>query len=314
MKILVTGADGLIGRALIAALNKEDLQTIRAVRSAMTSADISVGDLSADPSWDNVLPLNIDTVVHLAAKVSTVADKRESESGQCHRINTLATVNLARHCARYGVRRFVFVSTVKVLGEGKEDPYQVTDPAAPEDAYAISKWKAEQALWQISKETGMEVVIIRPPLVYGPGVKGNFLQLIQAIDKRWPLPLGAIRNRRSLIYLGNLVDAITLCLTHPKAAGKTFIVSDDDDVSTPELVRHLGKALGKAPILLTIPVGWMRFAGKILGKASSIDRLVGSFAVDITPTRKRLDWTPPYSMKAGIAATVAWYRQSELSK
>lgn len=314
MKILVTGANGLVGTAVGAALDKNEAQVIRAVRRATTLTEFPVSDLDEHTSWDSVLGLDVDIVVHLAAKVALIGKQTKSEFSEYHRVNTLGTANLARQCASHGVRRFVYVSTVKVLGEGKGERYQASDLANPEDAYALSKWEAEQALWQISKETGMEVVIIRPPLVYGPGVKANFLQLMRAIDKRLPLPLGAIRNRRSLIYLGNLVNAITLCLTHPDAAGKTYMVSDADDVSTPELVRRLAKALGKSPVLLPVPVSWMRFVGGLLGKDSSVDRLVGSFAVDIAPIQKELGWTPPYSMEAGLSATAEWYRQSELSQ
>ncbi len=314
MKILVTGANGLVGTALSCVLTRKALQVIRAVRKSRVPQEFQVGELSENTSWKDVLTLNIDSVVHLAGQVPQVDIKYVSEQCQHRRTNTLATANLARQCASYGVQRFVFVSTVKVLGEGKEAQYRVIDPAAPEDAYATSKWNAEQALWQISKETGMEVVIIRPPLVYGPGVKANFLQLIRMIDRRVPLPLGAIRNRRSLIYLGNLVDAISLCLTHPEAAGKTFMVSDNDDVATPELVRRMAKALDRYPLLLPVPVNWMKFLGKLTGKQSSIDRLLGSFAVDITPIREDLGWVPPYSMQHGLAATAEWYRNSEMSR
>ena len=314
MNILVTGANGLIGSTLCVFLEREPHQVFRAVRQAKTPLEISVGDLGHDAHWDDALCSNIDTVVHLAGRVPSTNVSTESQAAEYHRANVKVTINFAHQCAQYGVRRFIFVSTAKVLGEGKDDAYDAEDPAAPEDAYALSKWEAEQALWQISKETGMEVVIIRPPLVYGPGVKANFLQLMRAIDRRLPLPLGAIRNRRSLIFLGNLVDAISLCLAHPDAAGKTYMVSDNDDVSTPELVRRLARALGKSPVLLPAPVGWMRFVGGLLGKASSVDRVVGSFAVDIAPIKKELGWTPPYSMEAGLSATAEWYRHSELSQ
>ncbi len=314
MKILVTGANGLVGTALSGVLTDNAFQVIQAVRKSGAPQEFQVGELNEYTSWKNVLTLNIDSVVHLAGQVPQVDIKHVSEHCQYRRTNTLATANLARQCASYGVRRFVFVSTVKVLGEGKAEQYQVADPASPEDAYATSKWNAEQALWQISKETGMEVVIIRPPLVYGPGVKANFLQLIRMIDRRIPLPLGAIRNRRSLIYLGNLVDAISLCLTHPKAAGKTFMVSDNDDVATPELVRRMATALDRYPLLLPVPVNWMKFIGKLTGKQSSIDRLVGSFTVDITPIREDLGWVPPYSMQYGFMMTAEWYRNSEMSR
>ena len=247
----------------------------------------------------------------MAGLVPQAESETIGQANRYHQVNTLGTANLARQCARHGVKRFVFVSTVKVLGEGKSEPYQDTDLAVPADAYAISKWDAEQALWQVAAETGMEVVMLRPPLVYGPGVKGNFLRLMQVIDKRRPLPLGGIHNQRSLIYLGNLIDVIRLCLTHPNAAGKAFLVSDGDDVSTPELVCRIAAALGRRPFLLPVPASWMQWAGRVLGKQAAVDRLLGSLCVDISPLREELDWTPPYSMQAGLEATAQWYRKTK---
>ncbi len=314
MNILVTGANGLIGNALCLFLEGAKHQVLRAVRHAKTSVELSVGDLSSDTIWDSALCSNVDAVVHLAGRVPVIQSSTTSQIADYYQANVLGTINFANQCVKSGVQRFVFISSAKVLGEGKDELYHASDLASPEDAYAVSKWEAEQALWQISKETGMEVVIIRPPLVYGPGVKANFLQLIRAIDKRLPLPLGAIRNRRSLIYLGNLVDAISLCLTHPEAAGKTFMVTDNDDVSTPELVRRLARALGKSSLLLPVPTSWLKFVGSLLGKAASVDRLVGSFAIDTSPIQRELGWTPPCSMQAGLAATVEWYRQRKLAQ
>jgi len=203
------------------------------------------------------------------------------------------------------VKRFVFVSTVKVNGEGRDDPYRETDPPAPEDAYAISKWEAEQGLRRVAQETGMEVVILRPPLVYGPAVKANFLQLMRTVERGWPLPLGAIRNRRSLLYLGNLVDAIRVCVEHPAAAGQTFLLDDGEPISTTGLVRALARAMGRPARLLAVPVGVLELAGALLGKRAAVMRLVGSLYVDSSAIRTRLDWTPPYSMEEGLAATVA---------
>lgn len=198
-------------------------------------------------------------------------------------------------------------------GPTKDEPYRGNDLAVPSDAYAISKWEAEQALWQVAAETGMEVVILRPPLVYGPGVKGNFLRLMQAIDKRRPLPLGGIQNQRSLIYLGNLIDVIRLCITHPNAAGKAFLVSDGDDVSTPELVRRIAAALRRQPFLVPVPPAWIRWAGVTLGKQAAANRLLGSLCVDISPLRDELGWKPPYTMQAGLEATAQWYRKTKVS-
>lgn len=311
MKVLVTGANGLVGRALCSALDQTEDQVVRAVRTSTTPWEVPVSDLNGSTDWSAALGQNTDVVVHLAAQVPEMDSASRFPGDRYAEVNTLGTANLARQCAQHGVKRFIFISTIKVLGEGKSEPYQDTDLAVPADAYAISKWHAEQGLWQVAAETGMEVVVLRPPLVYGPGVKANFLRLVQAIDQRRPLPLGAIQNQRSLIYLGNLVDAIRLCLTHPKAAGKTFLVSDGDDVSTPVLVRRIAAALGRRPVVLTVPVSWMRWAGRVLGKQAAVDRLLGSLCVDITPLREELGWTPPYTMQEGLEATAQWYRKTK---
>jgi nucleoside-diphosphate-sugar epimerase len=311
MRVLVTGANGLVGRALCSVLDQADHQLIRAVRTSTTPWETPVGDLNESTDWGDALGPGVDVLVHMAGQVPQDESETVGQANRYHQVNTVGTANLARQCARHGVKRFVFVSTVKVLGEGKSEPYRDTDLAVPADAYAISKWDAEQALWQVAAETGMEVVVLRPPLVYGPSVKGNFLRLMQAIDKRRPLPFGVIQNQRSLIYLGNLVDAIRLCLTHPKAAGKTFLVSDGDDVSTPELVRRVAAALGRRPFLLPVPVSWMRWAGWVLGKQAAIDRLLGSLCVDISPMREELGWTPPYTIQKGLEVTAHWYRKTK---
>jgi UDP-glucose 4-epimerase len=232
-------------------------------------------------------------------------DEASDPLAEFRNVNTEGTLNLARQAAGAGVRRFVFISTIKVNGEGRDEPYRETDAPAPEDAYAISKWEAEQGLHQIAHDTGLEVVILRPPLVYGPGVKANFLSLLRVIERGWPLPLGAIRNRRSLLYLGNFVDAIRLCVEHPAAAGQTFLIDDGEAVSTPELIRRLAHAMGRPARLLAVPVGWLEFAGALLGRRAAVARLTGSLWVDSSLIRARLGWAPPYSMEAGLAVTVA---------
>lgn len=311
MKVLVSGANGFVGMALCSVLDQGEHQVVRVVRTSTTPWEVPVGDLNKSTDWGEALAQNTVVAVHLAAQVPEMDSASRSPGDRYTEVNTLGTINLARQCAQHGVKRFIFVSTVKVLGEGKNEPYRDEDLAVPADAYAISKWEAEQALWQVAAETGMQVVVLRPPLVYGPGVKGNFLRLMQAIDKRRPLPLGSIQNQRSLIYLGNLVDVIRLCVTHPKAAGKTFLVSDGDDVSTPELVRRIAASLGRRPFLLPVPASWMQWAGRVLGKQAAVDRLLGSLCVDISPLREELDWTPPYSMQAGLEATAQWYRKTK---
>jgi len=314
MKILVTGANGLVGRALCSVLDQDGAQVIRTVWASTTPWEVPVGDINEKTDWRVALSQGIDVVVHLAGQVPLADSEIGAQANLYQEVNTAGTANLASQCAQHGVKRFVFVSTVKVLGEGKEEPYRDGDLAVPADAYAISKWEAEQALWQIAAESRMEVVVLRPPLVYGPGVKGNFLRLMQAIDKRRPLPLGCIENQRSLIYLGNLVDAIRVCLTHPKAVGKAFLVCDGDDVSTPELIRRVAAALGRRPLLLPVPVSWMRWAGAFLGKKAAVDRLLGSLVVDIAQIREELGWNPPYTMQAGLETTAHWYLKTKATE
>lgn len=244
-------------------------------------------------------------VVHLAARVHMMRDGALDPLALYREINTDATLNLARQAANAQVKRFVFISSIKVNGEGGDAAYREIDVPAPADAYAISKWEAEQGLWRIARETGLEVVILRPPLVYGPGVKANFLQLMQWTRKGWPLPLGAIRNHRSLLYLGNLVDAIRLCVEHPAAAGQTFLLDDGEAVSTPDLIRAVARAMGRTACLLAVPVRMIEFVGALLGKRAAVARLTGSLWVDSSLIRSRLNWTPPYSMEAGLVAAVA---------
>ncbi len=303
--VLVTGATGFVGRALCQQMMAAGHALLPAVRSkAGFPNEAVVGDLESSTDWRLVLA-GCDAVVHLAARAHVMAETAQNPLALYRAVNTDATLNLARQAAEAGVKRFVFISTIKVNGEGRDAPYRETDVPAPADAYAISKWEAEQGLWRIARETGLEVVILRPPLVYGPGVKANFLRLMQLIQKGWPLPLGAIRNRRSLLYLGNLVDAIRLCVEHPAAAGQTFLLDDGEAVSTPELIRAVAHAMGRTARLPAVPVRVIEFAGVLLGKRAAVARLTGSLWVDSSSIRSRLNWTPPYSMDAGLAATVA---------
>jgi len=311
MKVLVTGANGLVGNALCELLEQTGIAVLRVVRLSTKPSDIALGDVSEHTDWSRVLAPDIDVVVHLAAQVPSLNEGTEEGSDRYSQVNTRGTANLIKQCGGHGVKRFIFVSTSKVLGEGKTEPYRETDLPAPADAYASSKWEAEQLIWQIANETGIEAVVLRPPLVYGPGVKGNFLSLMQAIDKRRPLPVGGIYNQRSLLYLGNLVDAIRLCLDHPQAAGKTFMVSDGDDVSTPELVRRIAASLKRRPFLLPVPTWCIRLAGLMLRKEAAVERLVGSLCLDISSVQEVLGWTPPYTMQMGLKATAEWYRKSK---
>ena len=305
MKILVTGAAGFVGRALGERLARDGNEPVPAVRQATGLAgEHVVGDMGASTDWTVVLNA-CDAVVHLAARVHVMHDTAADPLALYRATNTDATLNLARQAAQTGVKRFVFISTIKVNGEGRDEAYRETDTAAPEDAYAISKWEAEQGLWQIAQETGLEIVILRPPLVYGPGVKANFRRLIDTVARGWPLPLGAIKNRRSLLYLGNFVDAIRLCVEHPAAAGQTFLLDDGEPVSTPELIRAVARAIGRPARLWPVPLGVFELAGALLGKRAAVARLTGSLWVDSSPIRARLGWTPPYTLRQGLDATVA---------
>ncbi|AAZ97826.1 putative UDP-glucose 4-epimerase [Thiobacillus denitrificans ATCC 25259] len=305
MRILASGAAGFVGRALCSQLSRRGHVTIPAVRrESRLAGEFVVGDIDGGTEWSAALA-GCDAVVHLAARVHVMHDIPTDPHALYRAINTDATLNLARQAAEVGVKRFLFISTIKVNGEGRDAAYCETDTPAPEDAYAISKWEAEQGLWRIARETGLEVVILRPPLVYGPGVKANFRRLLDTVERGWPLPLGAIENRRSLLYLGNFVDAIRLCIEHPAAAGQTFLIDDGQPVSTPELVRAVARALGRPARLIPVPARALMLAGAIVGKRSAVDRLTGSLWVDASLIRERLGWTPPYSMADGLAATVA---------
>jgi len=305
MNVMVTGATGFVGRALCDQLVALGYAVVPAVRtSSGLSCEVVVGSIGTTTDWRGALA-GCDAVVHLAARVHIMQDSAADPLALYREVNTAGTLNLARQAAQAGVKRFVFISTIKVNGEGRDAPYREADSEAPEDAYAISKWEAEQGLRQIERETGLVVVILRPPLVYGPGVKANFQRLLRTVARGWPLPLGAIRNRRSLLYLGNFVDAIRVCVEHPAAAGQTFLLDDGEPISTPELIRAVAQAMGQPARLLTVPVGVLEFAGALLGKRAAVARLTGSLCVDSSAIRARLGWTPPFSMEAGLAATVA---------
>ena len=305
MSVLITGANGFVGRALCAVLSAEGYSLKPVVRrSSDLPGAMCMVDLSAHTDWRELLT-GCSAIVHLAARVHVMHDTAGDPLALYRATNTDATLNLAHQAAQAGVKRFIFVSSIKVNGEGCDVAYRETDVPVPEDPYAISKWEAEQGLWRIATETGIEVVVLRPPLVYGPGVRANFRRLLDTVARGWPLPLGAIDNRRSLLYLGNFVDAIRLCIEHPAAVGQTFLIDDGQPVSTPHLIRSVAHAMGRSARLLSVPVPLLRAAAHVLGKCAAFDRLAGSLWLDSATIRNSLGWVPPYSLQAGLAETVA---------
>jgi nucleoside-diphosphate-sugar epimerase len=313
--VLVTGANGFVGGALCEALARQGRTVRRAVRTpandrgeaARGMETMAVGSISAETDWSRALE-GVDTVFHLAAHAHAMHKGRDNTLAQYRRINVEGTERLARMAIDSRVRRLVCMSSIKVNGESTHDrPFTELDAPRPEDPYGISKWEAEQALWRATAGSGTEAVVLRPPLVYGPGVKGNFLRLLRAIERGWPLPLASVRNRRSMIYLGNLVDAVLACLDAPRAGGKTYLVSDGEDVSTPELLRAVAATLNVRPRLVPCPVSLLGLAAGILGKRDEVQRLTGSLQVDSSRIRSELGWQPRYSFAQGLAETARWY-------
>jgi nucleoside-diphosphate-sugar epimerase len=308
MLILVTGASGFIGTALCRGLISRGHAVRAAVRQSMPPGEapldvhqVLVPDIAAEFDRNTLLE-GVDTVVHLAAVAHRAAGEAE-----IRRTNFDATLKLAESAAG-SVRRFVFLSSVKVHGEDSgTEAYSEAAPLRPEDAYGRSKLEAERALTDLAARSGMELVMIRPPLVYGPQVKANFLRLLRWIDSGLPLPLASVRNRRSLIYLENLIDAIARCAEHPDASG-AFLVSDEEAVSTPELVARIARALGRPPRLIPFPPALLRLAGTVAGHVDEVRRLTGNLLVDHSRARRVLDWRPPHALDKGLAETVRWFK------
>lgn len=313
MKFLVTGATGFIGRFLC----KQLLASGCAVYGTLLEPEspslledgvkpIIIQPLGADTSLSYALQ-GIDAVVHLAASVHIMGNQTNNALAEFQKVNVAGTARLARDASCAGVKRFVFVSSIKVNGECAVTPYSECSTPMPLDPYGISKYEAEQLLRKIEAETGLDVVIVRPPLVYGPGVKANFFNMIKTISTGIPLPFASIQNARSLIYVGNLVDALVLSATHPAAAGQTYLVSDGEDVSTSELIQRMAKVLGVSERLFPLPLMFLRLSGLLIGKGSAVNRLISSLCVDITKIRRELGWTPPFTMDEGLQATAEWY-------
>ncbi len=322
--VLLTGATGFVGKALRKKLYATGIKYSSAVRAPLPSGKPDelfgqihhVGEIGAETCWDSALK-EIDTVIHLAARAHIMKDTASDPLQSFREVNTAGTLRLAEAAAKAGVRRFIFLSSVKVNGEFTTDqPFDESMPAAPQDPYAISKYEAEQGLLKIAAESSMDVVIIRPPLIYGPGVKANFLRLLGWIERGIPLPLAGIRNQRSLLAVDNLVDFLIICLDHPAAANEVFLVSDGEDMSTAELAQCIAKHIGHSARLFSVPQLLMSLGASLLGKRPVADRLTRSLQINSSKARQLLQWQPPLSVDEAMAETANWYLQQkkQLSK
>jgi nucleoside-diphosphate-sugar epimerase len=315
--ILVTGGTGFLGGALLRRLAADRAYNgvVAAVRRKAESLpevvqQALVGDLLPATDWGLALQ-GVDAVVHCAARVHVMHDDATDPLQAYREVNVYGTLNLANQAAQAGVRRFVFVSSIKVNGEVSQpgQPFSADDVPSPLDPYGVSKLEAERGLREIEAQTGMEVVIVRPPLVYGPGVKANFASMMRWVARGMPLPLGAIHNARSFVALDNLVDLLVRCLKHPAAAGQIFLVSDGEDVSTTELLRCTAKAMGKKAFLLPVPAFVLELCATLLGKRAVAQRLCGSLQVDIAKTCRLLGWIPPLTLDQGLRKAVEGMQQ-----
>lgn len=312
--VLLTGSTGFVGSALLAELKKlPDFRVFSAVRSAVSPAFddvVVVGNIDGSTDYSSALS-GVNVVVHAAARAHIMRDEVANPLAEFRKVNVEGTLNLAKQAVAAGVKRFIFISSIVVHGLNSLRPFKETDTKAPHDAYAVSKYEAEVGLRQLADETGFEVVIIRPPLVYGGAAPGNFRSLINLASKPIPLPFGAVNNKRGMVYVGNLVDLIVRCIDHPSAANETFLVSDGNDVSLRSLLTMMRSAMGRSSRLVPVPVELFKLAGALTGKRGVVDRLVGDLQVDSSKARSLLGWVPPFTVEQGIAATVADFLSKE---
>ncbi len=312
--VLVTGANGFIGKVLCEEMAIKGLNVCASVRSLNSALSLpreveirETGSIGPDTYWTKTLE-NVESIVHLAGRVHMFNDSSSDPLSEYRSVNTAGTERLARVAASSGVRLFIFLSTIKVNGEGKNTPYTEEDIPSPQDSYAVSKWEAEEKLKSIAGETGMKVVIIRAPMVYGPWVKANFFRLLKMVDRGIPLPFSGVDNRRSIIYINNLADVIIHCLINFKAGLKTYLVSDCENISTPQLVRQIAKSLGKPVRLFYAPIFMLRLGGLLTGKSHTIERLINSLYIDPSKIIKELNWQPPFTFEQGLKETAEWYK------
>lgn len=316
-RIVVTGANGFVGRAvcrMAQACGHEVIAVVRRPGESLAGVREWIHDVPDFTGLDAAWPadLEADCVIHLAARVHVMHDESPDPQAAFDATNVAGAMAVAEAARQRGVGRFVFASSIKAVGErdgGK--PLAEDAPLEPQDAYGRSKLRAERQLVQLGESKGLEIVIVRPPLVYGPGVRANFLGMMNAVGHGWPLPLGAITARRSLVYLDNLADALLRCALDARAAGNCFHVADDDPPTVAGLLRMVGQALDRPARLFPVPVGVLRALGKVMGRGPQIDRLTDSLQLDTSKLKRVLGWSPPYSTRDGLAATAAWYRNRD---
>lgn len=317
-RILITGATGFVGQVLCQRLLSEGINIRAAVRSSNSSESrlpiaieqFIVGDIGPTTDWQEALA-GVDVIIHLAARVHVMHEQSADAWFAYRYVNVLGTERLAKQAASAGVKRLVFLSSIKVNGEfTKDKPFTISSPENPQDPYGASKWEAEQLLSKIMQDTGLEVAIIRPPLVYGPGVKANFFRLMQWLSRGIPLPFGLIRNKRSMIFVGNLVDAIVLTAQHPLAKGKTYLVADQEDSSTPDLIHAMAQAFHKKIWLVPVPTFLLKILAALVNKQAEVERLTSSLQIDSSAIRKELGWKQPFSAAEGLEITVWHYIKS----
>lgn len=311
-RALVTGARGFVGQPLCEEMLRRGWQALAAVRAPCQlppGVELeTVGAIDGETNWSDALR-GVDVIVHLAARVHIMRDKATDPLTEFRAVNVTAALNLARQAAETGVQRFIYLSSVKVNGEQTlpGQPFTEEDVSVPFDPYGLSKYEAEEGLRTLARQTGMEVVIIRPPLVYGPGVKANFLHMVRWLHKEVPLPLGSLNNLRSLVALDNLIDLVITCLDHPAAANQTFLVSDGEDLSTTGLLRRMAHALGRPARLMPMPAFLLEAVAALLGRRDMAQRLCGSLQVDISKARTLLGWNPPLSVDEGLCRVAQWF-------
>ena len=311
MIIAVTGANGFVGSHLCSHLTKEGHHTCLIQRPAAQGA-FQIPGIDSSTDWSDALS-GVDIVIHCASRVHVLQDQVADPLAAYRAVNVAGTQRLAIQAAQLGVKRLIFLSSIKVNGECTRSgmSFNGLSPAVPLDPYGISKLEAEQALYQVSAQTGLEVVVVRPPLVYGPGVSANFLRLLRLVQRQIPLPLRSVHNQRSLLYVGNLVSFLTACALQPVAAGRTFLIADSEPLSTPELVQKLALALKTKPRLLPVPASLLSLLGRLSGKQAEFSRLTGSLVIDPSEAFQTLNWQPPFSTAEGLQITADWFLASQ---